>query len=205
MPWTKRNRCIQMKRSTKKERFLAVVLKLIHQKGFKATTMRNIAQELNFEVANVYNYIDSKQSLLEEYLFNIQDEFHNAIDPIIDSSHTETEKLSLVISSYIRITTKRPYEQALLVNEWRNLKEPKLQEFVQRRKAYEHKLQGIITAGVEQGQFRLLDVEIATQTILASLRWLHMRYLNTDAMPNPVEIDKQLTDFILLAVKKSSY
>ena len=128
-----------MKKSTKKERFLEVVLKLIHKKGFKATTMRDIAQELNFEVANVYNYIDSKQSLLEEYLFDIQDEFHNAIDPILDSTYNPDEKLRLVVSSYIRITTKRPYEQALLVNEWRNLKEPRLQEFVTRRKEYECK------------------------------------------------------------------
>lgn len=193
-----------MKKNSKKERFLAVVLKLIHKKGFRATTMRDIAKELNFEVANVYNYIDSKQSLLEEYLFDIQDEFHSAIDPILDSSHTAKEKLSLVISSYIRITTQRPYEQALLVNEWRNLKEPQLQEFVERRKAYEDKLHCIITVGVEQGEFRPLDVEIATQTILASLRWLHKRYLDTEVILNPVEIDKQLTDFILLAIAKNS-
>ncbi|MEZ2416197.1 TetR/AcrR family transcriptional regulator [Muriicola sp. E247] len=193
-----------MKKSTKKVRFLGVVLELIHKKGFMATTMRDIAQELNFEVANVYNYIDSKQALLEEYLFDIQDEFHSAIDPIMGSSLTATEKLNLVISSYIQITTKRPYEQALLVNEWRNLKEPKLQEFVKRRKVYENKLQGIIADGVEQGEFRPLDIEIATQTILASLRWLHMRYLDTEVKLNPVKIDKQLTDFILLAVANTT-
>ena len=191
-----------MKKSTKKERFLAVVLKLIHKKGFKAMTMRDIAKELNFEVANVYNYIDSKQALLEAYLFDIQDEFHSAIDPILYSSHTPRVKLSLVISSYIRITTQRPYEQALLVNEWRNLKEPKFQEFVERRKSYENKVQSIIIAGVEQEQFRSLNVEIAMQSILASLRWLHHKYLDTDEMPNPVEIDKQLTEFILAAITK---
>ncbi len=192
-----------MKKSTKKERFLTVVLKLIHKKGFKATTMRDIAHDLNFEVANVYNYIDSKQSLLEEYLFDIQDEFHSAIDPILDSSHTAKEKLSLIISSYIRITAQRPYEQALLVNEWRNLKEPKLQEFVERRKAYENKLQGVVTAGVEQGEFRSLNVEIATQTILASLRWLYQRYLETEVKLNPVEIDRQLTTLIFEGISKN--
>ena len=192
-----------MKKSTKKERFLEVVLKLIHKKGFKATTMRDIAQELNFEVANVYNYIDSKQSLLEEYLFDIQDEFHNAIDPILDSTYNPDEKLRLVVSSYIRITTKRPYEQALLVNEWRNLKEPRLQEFVTRRKEYECKLGVIIKAGVEQGQFRTLEVEMATQTILASLRWLHNKYLESESAINPIEIEKQVTDFIFEGISKN--
>lgn len=192
-----------MKKSNKKERFLDVVLKLIHKKGFRATTMRDIAQELNFEVANVYNYIDSKQSLLEGYLFDIQDEFHSAIDPILDSSHAPNEKFRLVVSSYIRITTKRPYEQALLVNEWRNLKEPRLQEFVERRKGYENKLRGIITEGVEQGQFRTRDVEMTTQTILATLRWLHNRCLNTESIINPMEIEKQLLDFIFNGISKN--
>lgn len=192
-----------MKKSAKKERFLDVVLKLIHKKGFKATTMRDIAQELNFEVANVYNYIDSKQSLLEEYLFDIQNEFHNAIDPILDSSHAPDEKFRLVISSYVRITTKRPYEQALLVNEWRNLKEPRLQEFVERRKSYENKLQDIIEEGVKQGQFKTQDIEMTTQTILASLRWLHNKCLDTESTSNPIEMEKQLLDFILDGISTS--
>ena len=191
-----------MKISTKKDRFLAVALKLIHKKGFKATTMRDIAQELNFEVANVYNYIDSKQSLLEGYLFDIQDEFHSTIDHVLDSTHTPDEKLRLVVSSYIRITIKRPYEQGLLVNEWRNLKEPGRRRFVARRKGYEKKLEGIVSAGIAQGQFRVLDVELTTQTILASLRWLHNKCLDSDSMGNPIEMEKQLLDFIFDGISK---
>lgn len=197
------NRFNQMKKSTKRERFLDVVLKLIHKKGFKATTMRDIAQELNFEVANVYNYIDSKQSLLEGYLFDIQNEFHSTIDPIRNSTHTPDEKLKLVISSYIRITTKRPYEQALLVNEWRNLKEPKLQEFIERRKGYENKLRTIIGDGVKEGQFRTLDIEMATQTILATLRWLHNKCLDTESDTNPIEMEKQLMSFVFDGISKN--
>lgn len=192
-----------MQKSTKKERFLAVVLKLIHKKGFKATTMRDIAQELNFEVANVYNYIDSKQALLEGYIFETQEEFHAAIDPVLESTYTPKEKLQLVVSSYIRITTKRPYEQALLVHEWRNLKEPRLQEFITRRREYENKLMGIINEGVEQGQFRKLDIEMATQTILASLRWLHHKYLESESSINSIEVEKQLMDFIFEGITKS--
>lgn len=192
-----------MKISTKKEKFLAVVLKLIHKKGFKATTMRDIAKELNFEVANVYNYIDSKQSLLEAYIFGTQNEFHTAMDHIINSSHPTREKLQLIISSYIRITIKRPYEQALFVNEWRNLNEPRRSEFIEQRKAYEKKLMSIVHLGVNQNQFRAVDIALTTQTILASLRWLYNMFLEPDADLNPVEIEKQLSDFIFNGISKN--
>lgn len=185
-----------MKKITKKERFLEASLELIHEKGFKATTMRDIAQKLNFEVANVYNYIDSKQSLLETYLFSIQDEFQKAMLAITTSTLTPTEQLKMVIASYIQITERRPLEQALLANEWRNLKEPRLGEFIIRRNDYEYKLKKILQDGVEQGAFRNMDVEITTHVILSSLRWLYLKYLNSEDKANTVEIEKQLVDFI---------
>jgi len=192
-----------MPKSKKKERFLEIVLKLIYKKGFRATTIRDIANEMNCEVANVYNYIDSKQALLDGYLFDIQDEFHAAIDHVLVSTDTPEKKLQQAVSSYIRITIKRPYEQALLVNEWRNLKEPRLQEFVERRKEYESKLQIIIKEGVKRGQFRTLDIELITLTILATLRWLYNRCLNTESKINPLVIEKQLIDFIFEGILKN--
>tara|TARA_R110001632_G_scaffold217616_2_gene346363 strand:+ start:1768 stop:2352 length:585 start_codon:yes stop_codon:yes gene_type:complete len=191
-----------MRENTKKERFLEVALQLIHEKGFKATTMRDIANALNFEVANVYNYIDSKQSLLEIYLFNIQDEFHDSIDLVVASTYSPKEKLKLVISSYIQITAKRPLVQALIANEWRNLKEPKLQEFIVRRNEYENKLKSIVREGLLTGVFREVDVDITTHIIMSSLRWLYVKYINPHTTVNPIELEKQMTDFILNAIAK---
>src|SRR6056297_269526 len=160
-----------MLKETKRDRFFSKTLILIHKKGFKATTIRDIAQNLHFEVANVYNYIDSKQSFLEESLFGIQQEFLNDMDAIEDSEFHATEKLEHLIRSYIQITSKRPYEQALLVNEWRNLNQPKLQEFVKHRARYEQKFEAILDEGMRTGDFKEMDSQIAAQIILATLRW----------------------------------
>ncbi|PIB38277.1 TetR family transcriptional regulator [Maribacter sp. 4G9] len=192
-----------MKKSAKRERFLNVALELIHKKGFKATTIRDIAQQLNFDVANVYNYIDSKQSLLETYLFSIQDEFHDSIDLVLGSTHTPKEKLRLVISSYIQITAKRPFEQALLANEWRNLKEPRLQVFLNRREDYENKVKTIIKEGITKDEFRKVDIEITTHTVMSSLRWVYLSYINPQSKINAEIIEQELTDFILAGIVKT--
>ncbi|APQ18623.1 TetR/AcrR family transcriptional regulator [Maribacter hydrothermalis] len=192
-----------MKKRTKRERFLKVALQLIHKKGFKATTMRDIAHELNFDVANVYNYIDSKQSLLDTFLFSIQDEFQDSIDFIVASTHTSKEKLLLVVTSYIEITARRPFEQALLANEWRNLKEPRLHEFLNRREGFENKVKTIIQEGITNGEFRKIDVEITTQIILSSLRWVYLSYINPQSKINSEIIELELTNFISAAVIKN--
>ncbi len=191
-----------MRQTTKKERFFATSLKLIHQKGFKATTMRDIAHELNFEVANIYNYINSKDSLLEHFIFEVSAEFHEALDNILDTSLSPEEKLRSVVASQIQLASKKPYELALLTNEWRNLKEPKKSRFLEERQAYEHKVSNIIQAGIDSGQFRPLNLEIITYTVTASLRWLHDNYANRETSLNPFEIEKQITDFILGGLTK---
>jgi AcrR family transcriptional regulator len=58
--------------SPRKKQFLDESLKMIHEKGYKATTMRDLAERMGFEVSNIYNFIDSKEALLETYLFRLQ-------------------------------------------------------------------------------------------------------------------------------------
>jgi hypothetical protein len=60
----------------------------------------------------------------------------------------------------------------------------------------------IIDLGVAKKEFRQLDVELTTQTILASLRWLYLKYIEYKTKVNSVEIEKQLCEFILAAIVK---
>ncbi|WBU89503.1 TetR/AcrR family transcriptional regulator [Cellulophaga omnivescoria] len=190
-----------MKKLTKKELFFEKTLKLISEKGFKATTMRDIAHELNFEVANVYNYIDSKESLLEDYLFSTLEEFVVYLDNIMNSSYSPVEKLKFVISKHAQYAINKPYEVALFVYEWRNLKGDKLQEFKEKRSNYMYTVRQIIEEGISEGQLREMDGEFATFMFFSSMRWLFSMITNDDIKVNPIEIEKQLTDFIFKGIE----
>jgi AcrR family transcriptional regulator len=189
-----------MTKTNKKELFFEESLKLIHEKGFKATTLRDIAKRLDFEVANVYNYIESKQSLLEEYVVDTIVEFHSSIDYIVDSSYTPEDKLRTVVSHHIQMAVNKPYHLALIENEWRNLKEPKLTYYLEQRESYKKKISTIISEGIKAGEFRSLNTDIITSTFLASFRWIYKIYTNPEQKVNPIELEKQLVDYILKGV-----
>ena len=181
----------------KREVFMEETLKLVYQKGIKATTMRDIAKNANFEVANVYNYIDSKEAFLEGYLFKIIDEFTIYLDQIIDSTHCPKDKLKYVVSKHVQFTIKEPYQIALFVYDWRNLQEPRLSEFTQKRKDYLNKIGQIIEEGIKVKEFRNMNVEMATFLFFSSIRWLFNILMEEDKIYNAFELEKQLTDFIL--------
>jgi len=182
---------------TKKEKLLNQSLKLIHQKGFKATTIRDIAESMNCDVANIYNFIDSKQGLLESHLFSINEEFHLRFDEIIKSSFRPLDKIKRLVVIYIDLTISKPYQASLLVNEWRHLKEPKLSQFIKEREKFELKVKKLIKQGKKDGSFREIDVNIATYTLLSSVRWLFDKVAKGDIKVNRVEVEKQLLDFVL--------
>ena len=187
---------------SKREIFMAKTLKLIYIKGFKGTTMRDIAKNSNFEVPNVYNYITSKEAFLEGYLFKMIDEFTVYMKQILESSLSPTEKLKYVASKHVQFTSKEPYQVALFVYDWRNLREPKLSEFKQKRVDYLKNIGSIIEEGIRIGEFREMNVEIATYLFFSSLRWLFNILIKDEKKHNPVELEKQLTDFIFCGMGK---
>lgn len=189
-----------MKVSTKREDFLKASLQLIHEKGFKAMTMRDIAERMDFDVSNSYNYIKSKQDILERSLFRTSEEFHTAMDHILASSYPADEKLKQVISSHIQVSAKKPLEVALMVNEWRNLKEPKYGEYVALRTLYEKKMKHLLNEGMKAKVFKKMDVTIATAVILSSIRWLYDAYANAESALNPIELERQIVGLVFEGV-----
>lgn len=182
---------------SKKDEYLNTALILIYERGFKAMTMRELACAMDCEVANVYNYLDSKQSILKTYLFKRSQAFHEGIDQIEKSEYDPIEKIKSIVSLHVRISSSFPYESALLMNEWRHLEEPDLSKFIQERENYERKVKKIISNGMKTNYFKKFQRDIVTQTFLSTVRWIFTLYVQGGKKINPIELERQISEFIL--------
>ncbi|NRB46866.1 MAG: TetR/AcrR family transcriptional regulator [Saprospiraceae bacterium] len=192
-----------MERKITRERFIETALELFHNKGFKATTMRDIAKALQVEAATLYNYIRSKQQLLDDLVFEIADQFHDGLSNIYNSSYSPSEKLKAIVDLNVRLTTAYPYQVALLVGEWKHLEEVRQQAFLDNRGSYEQMVRDIIGQGMEVQELRTMDLEVATYSFLSSIRWLFSWYIEQGSAVNPVELEKQMSDFILKGMQNN--
>lgn len=189
-----------MDNRTKKEIFLEETLKLIYEKGFRATTMRDIAQNMNFEVSNIYNYIDSKDALLDYYIFDVLHEFLEYLDNILNSTYSPLEKIKLVMSKHVQYTVAEPYKISLFIYEWRDLSEPKRSEFKAIRAQYMAHVTNLIDDAIKAGDLRPMDSKFAALMIFSSMRGLFNLTIENEQI-NPIEIEKQLNDFIFSGIK----
>jgi|GEM_PF-4630660 len=163
--------------TARRAQFLEKSLRLIHHRGFKGTTM-------------------TKQEILDETLFDINDEFQKGIDAIISSGYGPLDKLKQITQLYVRLTFEKPYQISLLVNGWRHLTEVRKREFLNERRSYEGKVRQVVVNGIEVGEIRAFDPDICTSMVLSSMRWLFEACVEGQSAMNPIEIERQINDFV---------
>ena len=199
-----------MKETERRKRFFKTALQLIHEKGYKAMTMRDLAKKLDCDVSNIYNYVQSKHALLEQLLFEISNQFHDGMTSIVSSPIPPLEQLKAVIALHIRLTIENPYQVGLLSNEWRQLNPKPQQDFIDFRNTYEQKLQSILQEGVQAGTLKVDNLEFTTNCILSSIRWIYAWYQPENPAIKPAELERLMIDFVLkgvvniAAIKKNS-
>ncbi len=164
---------MEVKRSQKKKIILEAAAKLFRDKGYSATSMRDLAAEVNLKASSLYNHIGSKEELLIEICFANAERFLNGIKSINETSLSSIEKLKALIALHVEIALEDFTSVTSFNDEWRQLKEPYLTDFLKMRKDYELIFLEIINTAQNQGQIKNIDPQICLYTILSSTRWVY--------------------------------
>ncbi|MBK8506653.1 MAG: TetR family transcriptional regulator [Saprospiraceae bacterium] len=175
--------------------FRQKALRLILEKGYKGATMRDFADALGCDVANIYNYIPSKKSFLTEELFQMSERFHEGLDQIIAAKLGVEDEIRQLVRLYVQLSLDYPLQVALLSNEWRHLDQPELIEFLDERNRYERKIRKIVGRGIKSGELAKINPDVATHLVLASLRWLFI-YTSEQPVKNRITLENEILSFI---------
>ncbi len=186
---------------TRREEILEKAALLFHKKGYAATSIRDIAREMNMESASLYNHIRSKQEILQVLLMSLAEKYVMGIDDIAGSPLTSIQKLERIITDHIRITIDNTDVVSLIPNEWVHLDEGYLERFTALRDTYENQFLTIMRKAVKDGYIRKVNVHIAAFSILSTLRWLHSWYSRNKNI-NPVELEQELLSDLIDGVRR---
>jgi len=188
---------------SRREHIKESAAKLFREKGYKASSMQEIADAVGIKAASLYNHIQSKQEILKELLIDMADKFTAGMQEINKSSLNSIEKLEQLVSLHIKLTYQHPDAIALITGEWVHLEEPELGEYSSKRKAYENQFKKIINSCKTDGYINPnVDTEIALYSILSTLHWLYS-WQNKNHKMNAMDMEKQLKTTLLEGLKIS--
>ena len=85
----------QRRKASKKELILQKAASMFRQKGFAATSMRDLAETVGIEAASLYNHIQSKSEILQEIIFHTANDCNVHLNSLIDDALTNNKKIDL--------------------------------------------------------------------------------------------------------------
>jgi AcrR family transcriptional regulator len=188
---------------SRKEQIINTAELLFKEKGYMATTMRDIAKCEGVEAASLYSHIKSKDEILITICFHMADQFEMAIREVNDIYFNAEEKIRMAIKNHINIITNDLNASAVFIKEWRHLPEPELSMFIHRRHDYEDEFKIILQQGVDENVFEDVNKKFAVLTILSTISWI-VEWYKPDGSMTPDEISEKLSDFILTGLKRKN-
>jgi AcrR family transcriptional regulator len=189
---------------SRKEQVIRSAAELFREKGYAASSMRDLAQKLGIEAASLYSHIKSKEEILQSLCFDMASEFRKSLDEVEKQKVSASEKLKNGIIGHIQVMAKDLIASAVFMNEHRHLSQPYLRDFLLLRINYINRFKDIIEEGMRKGEFKEnIDKKLAVMTLFSSLNWMPQWY-DPNSNIDSLSIGQQLADMLVNGLKKTS-
>jgi TetR/AcrR family transcriptional regulator, cholesterol catabolism regulator len=186
-----------VERSQRKAQIYAVAARLFSQQGYHATTIRQVARELDLQGGSLYAHIDAKEDVLWGIVSQAAEEFLTALRPIAHSHLPPDEKLRAALRAHVGVVAENINAATVYFQDWKYLSAPRRETLLAQRDEYEGMFRAIVAKGVEAGVFRSdIDVKAVARLALSAGNWLYQWY-RPDGPLSPNQVADQFADIFL--------
>ena len=136
--------------------------------GYHATGIMELCVANDLGKGALYHYINSKEELLAGIHDRVMDEVMVGADRVADSGGSPSEQLARHGDELLDVIHRYPDHVWVFLHEYPVLTGDRAVQFRRRRRGYERRIEAVLRAGVESGEFRDID------PWLTALAWLGM-------------------------------
>jgi AcrR family transcriptional regulator len=174
-------------RHRQRERILEAGARLIHAKGFQATTIQDVADELEFSKAAFYYFVRNKQDLLQQILLRTLTRSLDAVVAIVHGPGGPDEKLLQVVDSFVRMVAERPETFSVYFRERAHLAPQHREAATGLERRIVAELRHLYAEGVAEGRLREIPHEAAVFGLLGMCFWTY-EWFRADGRLSPAEL-----------------
>ena len=177
--------------------------RLINERGFRATSMGDIAETVDLTKGGLYYYIKGKNALLYAIMSYAMDRLENEVLAPAEDIDDPAERLASLLSNHLRLVLDEPDAMSILSNEEEGLTKDHRPKVRQRKRAYTRFLGLCINAVFEaRGMKAHVDANIAAYSILGMMQWVVRWYPSSEGF-SPEDLVEQMTHLALYGLISS--
>ena len=162
---------------SRRDELLAIAAGLFAERGFKNTTVRDIADAAGILSGSLYHHFDSKESMVDEILSSFQTELFKTYDAIIGSDLDVRAKVEKVVQASFEAIDQHHDEVAIFQNDAAYLMVFRRFDYLRaHNERFREMWLDLLTEGVQGGALRPdLDAELVFRfirdTVWVAVRW----------------------------------
>jgi TetR/AcrR family transcriptional regulator, cholesterol catabolism regulator len=182
--------------STRREQIEDVASALFSDRGYRATSMRDIARQLDIQGASLYAHVPSKEAVLASIVERAAERFDRAIRPIAQGPGSAAERLRRMIDAHVRVVAEGRERAQVFLFEWVALGPERREAVARARDDYEGTFTRVIAEGIATGELAHEDARMAAIFLLSAMNALAHWY-RPDGPLGPEAIARQYADLFL--------
>ena len=139
---------------------------LFADRGYRSTSMRDIAEAVGVRAPSLYNHVSSKQEMLFAIMDTAMDRALAALDDALEGVDDVAEALRVATESLVLDFLRFPAEVTICNTEVRSLDAANRRAIVAKRDAYAARMRDIIERGCALGTFSTRSPQLAAFAVL---------------------------------------
>jgi AcrR family transcriptional regulator len=192
----------QRRKASKKEIILQKAAIMFREKGFSATSMRDLAESVGIEAASLYNHIRSKNEILEAICFGVANRFTANMEIIEAAALSSIQKVETLLRFHIRQMVEHYEEVYVSDREWKHLSEPYLSNFQNQRRSYRKRFAAIIEQGIQKKEIKNIDAPTAVLIILHAISGIESWHRSKEKI-NAEELENNMVVIMIDGLRKT--
>jgi TetR/AcrR family transcriptional regulator, cholesterol catabolism regulator len=190
-----------LKNRVDKQKIIEASLPIMTSKGFRGTSMRDVAKSLGIKAGSLYYHIRCKDEILEIIHDNLIDALLKKSEEILNEKISPKRKLELFATTLTETLVDLQDYAVVFFSDYKYLSKQYLKRITKKRIQYQDLLQKILEEGVTKGEFKKFDIKVISRGFMGMFVWTHT-WVNRDGKFSPVDIAKIYSDMILTGISK---
>ena len=159
-----------------REQILRTAADLFRERGYRATTLDDIAARLGMSKASLYTYFHAKEEMLAAISRQTIETFTRELSLVLRSDLAPEDKLRRVVRDHVRFVIANRSFLTVFFSEEANLPPRLARALAAQKDRYDKGVESIVVEGARRGVFRDVPPRLVVFGLLGMLNWLYKWY-----------------------------
>src|SRR4051812_28850136 len=177
---------------------------LFARNGYHATGITELCTANDLGKGALYHYIGSKEELLAAIHDRVMDEVVASAERVAAAGGSPREQLTMLGDELLDVITRYPDHVWVFLHEFPALTGERAEQFRQRRREFEKRVEAILQAGIDSGEFRAVEPRLTAMAWLGMHNYTYL-WLKPDRSLTARDVAKQFADIFIDGISPSDH